>query len=65
MEILTNILSYINGIVWGMPMLILIVGVGAYLMFGLGFMPIVHCRVLAITRQYNVVFVIGYHGTNE
>jgi AGCS family alanine or glycine:cation symporter len=40
MEILTDVLSYINGIVWGKPMLVLIVGVGAYLMLGLGFMPL-------------------------
>lgn len=40
MAILTDVLNYINGIVWGKPMLVLIVGVGAYLMLGLGFMPI-------------------------
>lgn len=40
METLSWILNSINGIVWGYPMLILIVGVGGYLMFGLGFMPI-------------------------
>lgn len=40
MQILTEIVKYINGIVWGVPMLVLIVGVGAYLMLGLGFMPV-------------------------
>ena len=40
MEQITNILSFINGIVWGYPMLILIVGTGAFLTVGLGFMPI-------------------------
>ncbi len=40
MEILTNITSTINGIVWGPPMLVLILGTGLYLMVGLGFMPI-------------------------
>jgi AGCS family alanine or glycine:cation symporter len=40
METLTDIINYINGIVWGVPMLVLIVGVGAYLMLGLGLMPL-------------------------
>lgn len=40
MESLKSLLSALNGIVWGYPMLILIVGVGAYLMVGLGFMPV-------------------------
>jgi len=40
MESLTNFINQINGIVWGVPMLVLIVGVGAYLMLGLGFMPV-------------------------
>lgn len=40
MEMLTDFITYINGIVWGKAMLVLIVGVGAYLMLGLGFMPI-------------------------
>jgi len=40
MERLTGIVAYINGIVWGVPMLVLIVGVGCFLMLGLGFMPI-------------------------
>lgn len=40
MESLTSFVNHINGIVWGVPMLVLIVGVGAYLMGGLGFMPL-------------------------
>jgi len=40
MEKVMQILNSINGIVWGYPMLILIVGVGAFLMAGLGFMPV-------------------------
>ena len=40
MQKLTEIVSAVNSIAWGIPMLILIVGVGAYLMLGLGFMPI-------------------------
>ena len=39
MEAITNLIGTINGIVWGYPMLILIVGVGLYLSAGLGFMP--------------------------
>lgn len=40
MEKLSEILGAVNGIVWGYPMLILIVGVGAFLTVGLSFMPI-------------------------
>lgn len=40
MELLTNILSAINGVVWGVPMLIGILGLGLYLQLGLGLMPI-------------------------
>lgn len=39
MEAISNFIGQINGIVWGYPMLILIVGVGLYLSAGLGFMP--------------------------
>lgn len=39
MEAISNFIGQINGIVWGYPMLILIVGVGLYLSVGLGFMP--------------------------
>jgi AGCS family alanine or glycine:cation symporter len=40
MEALTNLVSQINGVVWGLPMLILILGTGFFLQFGLRFMPI-------------------------
>ena len=40
MEKLTTLLNQLNNIAWGKPMLVLIVGVGAYLMLGLGFMPV-------------------------
>ncbi len=39
MEAITNFIGTINSLVWGYPMLILIVGVGLYLSAGLGFMP--------------------------
>ena len=39
MEAISNFIGQVNGIVWGYPMLILIVGVGLYLSAGLGFMP--------------------------
>ena len=40
MEALTNLVSQINGIVWGLPMLILILGTGLFLQIGLRLMPI-------------------------
>ncbi|MFD1007716.1 alanine/glycine:cation symporter family protein [Oceanisphaera ostreae] len=40
MEWLTNALTSINGVVWGVPMLLGILGVGLYLQLGLVFMPI-------------------------
>ncbi|NVK16147.1 MAG: sodium:alanine symporter family protein [Rhodobacteraceae bacterium] len=40
MEALTNFVGDINGIVWGVPMLALILGVGFFLQVGLKFMPI-------------------------
>lgn len=39
METLTSILKSVNSIVWGYPMLMLIVGVGAFLTLGLHLMP--------------------------
>ena len=35
MEALTKLVGDLNSIVWGVPMLILILGVGLYLTFGL------------------------------
>ncbi|WP_041395233.1 alanine/glycine:cation symporter family protein [Photobacterium profundum] len=40
MEALTNLISAINGVVWGVPMLVMILGVGLFLTFGLKLMPI-------------------------
>ncbi|KVX01809.1 alanine/glycine:cation symporter family protein [Shewanella frigidimarina] len=40
MEAVTQFVSMINSIVWGVPMLILILGVGLFLSIGLKFMPI-------------------------
>ncbi|MGB0895032.1 MAG: alanine/glycine:cation symporter family protein [Parashewanella sp.] len=37
---MTNLLSSINGIVWGVPMLVAILGVGLFLTLGLKLMPI-------------------------
>ena len=40
MEALSNLVGQVNGIVWGPPMLVLILGVGLFLSIGLRFMPI-------------------------
>ncbi|WP_445396519.1 alanine/glycine:cation symporter family protein [Zobellella sp. An-6] len=40
MELITELLASINSLVWGIPMLVGILGIGLYLQFGLGFMPI-------------------------
>ena len=40
MELATGIIEQLNGIVWGPPMLVLLLGVGLYLTIGLKFMPI-------------------------
>lgn len=40
MEFITSAITYINGIVWGLPMLIAILGVGLFLTIGLNLMPI-------------------------
>lgn len=39
MQNITDFISVINGIVWGPLMLVLILGTGLFLMFGLSFMP--------------------------
>ncbi|MEM7069585.1 MAG: sodium:alanine symporter family protein [Pseudomonadota bacterium] len=41
MEAITGAVSWLNGIVWGVPMLVLILGVGLYLTFGLKLLSIV------------------------
>ncbi len=40
MQTLNELISTINGIVWGPLMLLLILGTGLYLMYGLSFMPL-------------------------
>lgn len=40
MEMLSSIISDINGVVWGPLMLVLILGVGLFLMLGLRLMPL-------------------------
>ena len=40
MEALSNFVGWVNGIVWGPPMLLLILGVGLFLQIGLKVMPI-------------------------
>ncbi|OBX36459.1 hypothetical protein A8U91_00801 [Halomonas elongata] len=40
METLTNILTTIEGVVWGPLMLLLLLGVGLYLQLGLKLLPI-------------------------
>ncbi|MDP5146997.1 sodium:alanine symporter family protein [Shewanella sp. ULN5] len=40
MEAVTSFVSTINGIVWGIPMLVMILGVGLFLSIGLKLMPI-------------------------
>ena len=40
MDAITNAVSWLNGVVWGPPMLVLILGTGFFLMLGLRFMPL-------------------------
>ena len=40
MESLHQFFTWLNGIVWGVPMIVLIIGTGLYLQLRLGFMPI-------------------------
>jgi len=44
MEFIIESIKALNGIVWGVPMLVLILGVGIYLMIGLKFMPILKIK---------------------
>ena len=41
MESLTNAVGWLNGIVWGVPMLVLILGIGIYLTFGLRLLTVI------------------------
>ena len=40
MEFLNNLVNSVNGLVWGPPMLVLILGTGLFLMIFLKFMPL-------------------------
>jgi alanine or glycine:cation symporter, AGCS family len=40
MELIQHFIGQVNGIVWGVPMLIMILGIGIYLNIGLKFMPL-------------------------
>lgn len=40
METLNALFTWLNGIVWGVPMVVLIIGTGFYLQLRLGFMPL-------------------------
>lgn len=56
MEYLLNTFNELNGIVWGAPMLVMILGTGLFLMFLLRFMPLPQdwsrvCAVVARTHQ--------------
>lgn len=42
MELFNSLLSQLNGLVWGKPMLIMILGTGIFLTFGLRFMPLLN-----------------------
>ena len=59
MEQLTNAVSWLNGIVWGVPMLVLILGVGIYLTIGLEFKS-----VLRIPFGFKLLW-LGRQGAGE
>lgn len=40
MQVINDFFNWLNGIVWGVPMIVLILGTGLYLQIRLGFMPI-------------------------
>ncbi|WP_339516907.1 alanine/glycine:cation symporter family protein [Pseudomonas sp. RL_15y_Pfl2_60] len=42
MEFINNLVNQVNGLVWGPPMLVLILGTGLFLMLRLKFMPLTH-----------------------
>jgi AGCS family alanine or glycine:cation symporter len=55
MEFLNSVVGWVNGVVWGPPMLILILGVGAFMQISLKLMPILRMphgfKLLAKGRQ--------------
>ena len=44
MSTISNVNNAINGVVWGIPMLILIIGTGIYLTVGMKFFQITHIK---------------------
>ncbi len=44
MELITDLLNALNGLVWGKPMLFMIFGTGIFLMVGLRFMPLLNIK---------------------
>lgn len=59
MQTLSDLITALNGIVWGPLMLVFILGTGLYLMFGLSFMPL---------RKIGPAFILlwqGRHKTGE
>lgn len=53
MQTLSDLITALNGIVWGPLMLVLILGTGLYLMFGLAFMPL---------RKVGPAFILLWQG---
>ena len=45
MEALTNVINQINAVVWGVPMLMLILGVGIFLTLGLKLIPVLKLKM--------------------
>ncbi|MBQ4823607.1 MULTISPECIES: alanine/glycine:cation symporter family protein [unclassified Leisingera] len=59
MEALNSVVGWLNGVVWGVPMLVMILGVGFFLQVGLKFMPI-----LKIGTGFSLLFK-GREGQGE
>ena len=51
MQVINDFFNWLNGIVWGVPMIILILGTGLYLQIRLGFMPILRIVLYIIHRK--------------
>ena len=52
MEAISNFVSEINGLVWGPPMLVMILGVGLFLSIGLKLM-----RIMKLGAGFRLMFV--------
>ncbi|WP_037255985.1 alanine/glycine:cation symporter family protein [Roseobacter sp. SK209-2-6] len=59
MEALSNFVGWVNGVVWGPPMLVIILGVGLFLQVGLKLMPI-----LKLGMGFGLLFK-GREGSGE